>query len=437
MMEQLQRVLEEGEQLQRSFPYELPETGISGWASDLSAPLRNVKGEIIGIVGLIREITRRKKREDRIRESEEKFRLLVQALQEGIWTIDRDGYTTMVNPKMAEMLGYEVEEMAGVSVFSVIAPDSLEQAEKRIARGRNGIDDKFEINLQKKNGDTITALLGTSPLFDEEGRYNGSLGAVMDISDLKKARKELEEEKERAEESDRLKSAFLANMSHEIRTPLNAIIGFIDVVLLDVSFSHDVKESLENAKRSGNDLMRLMDDILDLAKLETGQVTPEIVPFSPATVLDNAAEKAKSLIGGSRKDIELTARVEKAEDIILRSDPKRLEQVLIYLIENAVKFTVAGNIEIGISAQEQEGTEIYVRDTGIGIPVEAQPHIFSPFRQADERVNREFSGLGLGLTIAHKLTALLGGTVRFESVPGEGTVFYVLLPYTEDNREGT
>jgi len=433
ILEALEKVLEDGRQTQKSFFYELPDTGVSGWASDMSAPLRDDSGKIIGVLSLIRDITAQKRAEIALQEQERKYRGLVQTVQEGIWTIDSDGFTTLVNPKLAEMLGYEAEEMMGKSAFSFLTPESKEEAEERFTHARNGINDKFELNLQKKNGESMTALLATTSLYDKKGRFNGSLGAVMDISDLKKAQEELEMEKERAEESDRLKSAFLANMSHEIRTPLNAIIGFIDLVLLDTSISREVKEYLESAKQGGNDLLRLMDDIIDLAKLETGQMSPNSTEFSPVTVLDNVAERGKSLIRESGKEIELIAHLEDADDILLKNDPERIEQMLMYIMENAVKFTDSGRIELGVSVTGERRLEIYVQDTGIGVPADAQPYVFYPFRQADEKESREFSGLGLGLSIAQKLSTLLGGYIRLDSAPGEGTVVYSCLPGAKDS----
>lgn len=231
----------------------------------------------------------------------------------------------------------------------------------------------------------------------------------------------------RAQESDRLKSTFLASMSHEIRTPLNAIIGFLDIVLSDEDVSDEHTEYLEHARQSGDVLLRILSDILDFSKIEAEELELESVDFSLKDLLVRVERLGSMLLKG--KNVVLDHILTEEADIVLYGDPYRLEQILINLVSNAIKFTDEGRVDFGVSLEGGELLRFYVKDTGSGIPEEKRDIIFQAFRQAEEKTTRKHGGTGLGLAITKRLIEKMGGTISFESELGKGTVFYFVLPF--------
>ncbi len=246
-----------------------------------------------------------------------------------------------------------------------------------------------------------------------------------------KARNELGLAKEKAEESDRLKSAFLANMSHEIRTPLNAIMGFSSLLLdFDID-SNDRKQFANIIHNNSTRLLSLMDEIFDIAQIESGLAQMQSEPCHINELLTSLVtffNLEKSLTG--KDDIQIRLRKSnKDAGFTILTDSKKLRQALFNLIENSLKYTKEGNIEIGYELRDNERVEFYVRDTGIGFPQEKLDVLFQRFRQADDSTTRQFGGIGLGLTLSQKFVELIGGEMRAESKPGIGSVFFITLPY--------
>lgn len=239
--------------------------------------------------------------------------------------------------------------------------------------------------------------------------------------------RELYEALEKVKESDRLKSTFLASMSHEIRTPLNAILGFLDIVLSEEGLKQEHRDFLSQAKKSGEILLQLINDILDFSKIEAEELKLEKMSFSVKDLLKSLETFAEVLI--KEKNIEIRATVPDEADLIIESDPYRLEQILINLISNAVKFTEEGLVEFGVGRKDSAMLEFFVSDTGTGIPEEKREIIFEAFRQAEEKTTRRYGGTGLGLAITKRLVEKMGGNISFTSVPGKGTTFYVILPF--------
>jgi PAS domain S-box-containing protein len=289
-------------------------------------------------------------------------------------------------------------------------------------------------------------LLGQIALANKPGGFSGGdLEIIQRLANTyavalyrHRSEQELLAAKEKAEEADKLKSIFLASMSHEIRTPLNAIIGFLDILLGDESFKGEQKEYLQEAKESGKLLLQLLGDVLDFSKIEADQMELEKTSFLLEDVLSRVHSMARMLISHKNSPIELI-RKDNSETIGVRlyGDPYRLEQVLINLFSNAVKFTDAGTVTYGVGVSitdEGNRVEIYVRDTGIGIPKEKQEIIFEPFRQAEMKTTRKFGGTGLGLAISKRLVEMMDGNLSFESEPGVGSTFSITLPL--DSRQG-
>lgn len=245
----------------------------------------------------------------------------------------------------------------------------------------------------------------------------------------KKVEEEMQNARKKAEESDKAKSEFLANMSHEIRTPMNAIIGYVDLMLRD-NVSKEHRQYLETLKDSGKLLLNLINDILDLSKIEAGQLVVEHIPFSLKELFDSAEHTAKAIISKAKKsNIHLVKKISDDIASYVYTDPIRLQQTLNNLLSNAVKFTNEGIIEFGVNLKEQSILKFYVKDSGIGVEEKDHHKIFEMFGQADASSTRERAGSGLGLAISKKIINLMSGEIGVESIPGKGSVFYFTLPY--------
>jgi two-component system, sensor histidine kinase and response regulator len=239
---------------------------------------------------------------------------------------------------------------------------------------------------------------------------------------------DLREAKERAETADRIKSAFLANMSHELRTPLNSIIGFTGILLQGLvgPLNEEQKKQLGIVRDSSTHLLELINDVLDISKIEAGQLEVEAEPFDLRASLEKTARVLRPL--ADKRGLALELQIA-AEVGTLTSDRRRVEQVLMNLVSNAIKFTEQGSVTVACSGNEAE-VEIQVRDTGIGIRAEDLGVLFQPFRQVDAGTARKYEGTGLGLSISKRMVELLGGRIQVESVWGEGSTFTVSLPLT-------
>jgi len=245
------------------------------------------------------------------------------------------------------------------------------------------------------------------------------------------AQKQLRVAKDKAEESDRLKSAFLANMSHEIRTPLNAIMGFSSLII-DAEIDKEERAQFLNViHNNSSKLLSLMDEIFDIAQIESGLMSMQHEPCLVNELLTSVVtffNLEKSVTG--KDDIQIRMRkANKDNGFMIYTDTKKLRQTLFNLVENALKYTNEGSIEIGYQLKENAMVEFYVRDTGIGFPQDRLDVLFQRFRQADDSSTRQYGGIGLGLTLSLKFVELFGGEMRAESKEGHGSVFYVSLPY--------
>jgi CheY-like chemotaxis protein len=271
----------------------------------------------------------------------------------------------------------------------------------------------------------------------------GILSVSNDITERKKIYQELIASKERAEESDKLKSAFLANISHELRTPLNAIIGFSTLI----AESGEDQETVTNSKiilNSGNHLLGLVEDILDISMIETGQLKTSYENVRLASVLNEVRDIIKGeILKANKTGIEFVLNIDPgAEELIIKTDRGRLMQVLINLLKNALKFTNEGQVAFGynrIIKDDKEFLKFYVKDTGIGIDKKYHEIIFNIFRQIDDTHTRKYGGTGIGLSIAKRIVEMFGGEIWVESEPGKGSVFYfsipLILPVGEQERK--
>ena len=265
---------------------------------------------------------------------------------------------------------------------------------------------------------------------------------VIIILDDLTERKEMERQfviaKSKAEEADQLKTAFLANMSHEVRTPMNAIIGFTDLLLNDKIKESERKEYLNLILQSGNMLVKIIDDIIDISKIESRQITICPVKFDISDFLSELHSVFREFIRKDEgKEIDLILNIDEDDDTVLVTDPHRLKQVFNNLLGNAQKFTSKGFIEFGFKSVDENHAYFYVKDTGIGIPSDKQHLIFDRFIQIEDCYTKEFGGTGLGLTITKNIITLMGGNIWVESESGNGTTFHFILPKNFGKEEVT
>jgi CheY-like chemotaxis protein/nitrogen-specific signal transduction histidine kinase len=239
--------------------------------------------------------------------------------------------------------------------------------------------------------------------------------------------RDLQKAKFKAEESDRLKTAFLANMSHEIRTPMNAIIGFSDLLNAELPADSVLTEYIIQIQNSGRLLIKIIDDILDIAKIEAGELNVAIEKCEINSLLDDLHQHYNGIVRINNLPIEITLRKDSSVPVYFHSDPYRIRQIINNLINNAIKFTSEGSIEFGYRI-ENETVCFFVKDTGIGIPAAKQDIVFERFRQVDESMTRKYGGTGLGLSIVKNLVGLLDGNIHLSSEEGRGSEFTFTIP---------
>ena len=393
-------------------------------------PLREADGTISGVMVLADEITDQVNARKAIEVSEKMFRVLTNNMPQKITNADAEGNIIFFNQQWLEDTGLTFDELVAGGWVKAIHPDDLEPMvnswEHFVATG-----DIFDVECRIKNkeGAYRWHLCRSVPVKDDLGKIIMWVGSKTDIHELKEA-------KSKAEEAMQAKQQFLSNMSHEIRTPMNAIIGFTNV-LLKSKLDKTQEEYLTAIKVSGDALLVLINDILDLAKVDSGRMTFEQIPFNLATSL--SAMLLLFDIKIKEKNLELVEQLDSAIPEIILGDPTRLRQIILNLVSNAVKFTEAGKITMCVALLKQDAEEVTleftVTDTGIGIHKNKLEHIFDDFGQAAYENSRLYGGTGLGLPIVRKLIEQQGGTIRVESELGKGSVFSFELSFAKTNQK--
>ncbi|MCW5871529.1 MAG: PAS domain S-box protein [Candidatus Eremiobacteraeota bacterium] len=394
-------------------------------------PMRDAAGRITHLVPSGLDITQRLATERARQADQDRFRALLNSTAEAIYGLDLQGRFTFANHSCLEMLGYDSDtELLGCDAHQKIHYLHLDGSPypasecpiQRALRNSQPVYAPKEY-LIRKDGSFMPVEMWAHPK-RIAGRITGCVVTYFDISERLRIAEELSQAKAAAESASQAKSDFLANMSHEIRTPMAAILGYVDILLRQVSEPDDV-ECLRVIQRNGVHLLEIINDILDLSKIEAGRLQLETVPLSLEVVLGEVMSLMN--VRAVEKNLQLSLDFEGAVPRTITSDPTRLRQVLMNLLGNAIKFTEEGSVALRVRMRDQHLLEISVRDTGIGISEEQLDQLFQPFTQADTSVTRRFGGTGLGLVISRKLIEMLGGTIEVSSQPGRGSIFRFTL----------
>jgi PAS domain S-box-containing protein len=386
-----------------------------------------------GFIAIYTDITERKLAEMKLRDDEERFRAIDAAAPVGLVIVDLGDHRILhLNPCFCELVGRRAEDLMGQTVEALFGdPERGRVLGELIARPNAT---RTEFRFERPDGTVCHAAVSSVDL-EFQGRA-AVIASLVDISDRVRAERELVEAKEAAESASRVKSAFLANMSHELRTPLNAIIGYSEILIEDAQDRGDdaTVADLSKIEGAGKHLLGLINDILDLSKIEAGRMDVYIEPVLLTRLLDEVRVIISPLLAKNGN----TLVVDCAPDLgSLRTDVTKLKQSLINLLSNAAKFTKNGTVTLRISREDLEdgrpGMALAVIDTGIGMDEEQLSRLFQAFTQADSSTTRNFGGTGLGLTITRHFCTMLGGSIGVSSTPGLGSTFTIRLPTETEN----
>jgi PAS domain S-box-containing protein len=362
-------------------------------------------------------------------ESRARNRAIVDNMVDGAIHIDGDGRLVALNGAAERMFGHDSDAIRGQPLSLLLTPEYRQQIETkiRLAAARPGteapLNAALEVQGLRRNGTVFPLYLAISEVI--MGNYPVFTGIARDLTETKRQMQELAETRDKAMAADRAKSQFLAVMSHEIRTPMNGVMGMLDL-LRDGNLTEQQLEFIDTAEKSSNVLLGIINDILDLSKIEAGKLDLQALDFNLATTIEEVAAMVAS--NARDKDVEVVSYVSSDVPQRVRGDPYRLRQVLTNLMGNATKFTKEGEVVVEARPQESSGNgtliRVEVRDTGIGISPEVAQRLFQPFSQADASTTRRFGGTGLGLVISKRLVEMMGGEIGVESTPGEGSTFW-------------
>ncbi|THB63348.1 MAG: response regulator [Desulfovibrio sp.] len=375
------------------------------------------------IEGFVMDVTAEKTAREALKQSEERFRRMLEATGEGFLFLDKELCIQEVNNALLKMFGYTREEVLGRTPLEFVTTETKKRLESGMAGGVEHAK-RFEAEYITKNGRILPALINSNGLLDDRGDIVGYVAFITDIAEIKRVETELRRAKVLAEEGSRAKSEFLARMSHEIRTPMNAVIGMAHLAL-QTELTARQNDYLSKILAASDSLLGIINDILDFSKIEAGKLDLDTAPFNLDEVLGSLANMIA--LKAEEKDIEILFPTDTNVPRSLVGDPLRLGQVLTNLATNAVKFTEHGEVVISTSVKERSPGKVVlafsVRDTGIGMSGEQVRGLFEPFQQADGSITRRYGGTGLGLSIAKRIVEAMGGEIKVASQEGRGSEF--------------
>jgi len=398
------------------------------WANLYTTTLNDSNGLIQEIIGMVEDITEKKKIHNEI-----KFQAdLINNVGQAVIATDLLGKVTYWNNAAEKIYGWSSSEAIGQNIVDLTpARQSNEQAIDILKKLSAGKTWAGEFYVRRKDGSSFPALVTDTPILDSNGELTGIIGISSDITERKHAEMELIEAKEKAEESDRLKTAFLNNVSHEIRTPMNAIVGFSGFLNDPDLKPNKRQEFTDIIIKSSEHLLAIIDDIIRIASIESGQEKIQKNEININLICDLIKDQFSSKANEKNVTLSLIPGLTGDEADII-TDATKLTQILTNLIGNALKFTHQGYINYGYKLKNSQ-LEFYVEDSGIGIPLDMQEKVFDRFRQIETTATRNFGGSGLGLSISKAYVEILGGKMWLTSEMGKGSVFYFTIPYKKTN----
>ena len=435
----------EGKKPDLAYSYRaLHKTGQYVWREDNAKFRYDADGNYLGCYVVCRDITERKKAESLLQESEEKFRLIAENTEDTIAVLDLDLTITYVSPSIKKLTSMSEDDVVFQKIDKILNAESLKKVKALFYKILPGEMDAtaqqqsyppIELEEYHQNGSVMWMELSFSFLKDANNKPIGLVTVTRDITGRKKIERELIAAKEKAEESDRLKTAFLNGVSHEIRTPMNGILGFASL-LKELDLSGDQKnEFIDSIEKSGNRMLETITTIVNTALIQSGEMLMSVSEINVNKLVKQALSRFKPESDEKGLQIWCNCPAE-TNELIIKTDEEKLNFILSHLIKNAIKFTDFGHVDFGFTLKkpklgepvEPSELEFFVKDTGIGIPENRQSAIFAPFEHSDIVNIRAFQGVGLGLSVSKAYIEMLGGNIRLESKEGEGSTFYFTIP---------
>lgn len=377
-----------------------------------------------------RDITKRKNSEELLRNNEEKYRNIIENMHLGLLEVDLNENIQYANDSFCEMSGFTSEELIGTCTLDIFPLNTNEIVKDKQYLRSKGILDTYEIQVKNKKNEPRWWLISGAPMYDQNGSQTGSIGIHLDISEQKKLQEQLIVAKMRAEESNIAKDKFLANISHELRTPVNGIIG-MSRSLARTTLLPEQKKYLHMLRSATDQLLIMLNDILDLAKIDAGKIHLDYRSFNLPAAIYKSIDVVQSR--AEEKGLSLRIQMDDSLSMVYVGEEKRLRQILINILSNAVKFTEKGYIQINCSKVSSSGKRdqvlIEITDTGIGMDDAFKERLFQKFAQEDENSSRHYGGTGLGLSISRELIELMGGRIEVSSIKNKGTTVSLLIPF--------
>lgn len=387
--------------------------------------------EEVFFCSFIQDISERKKVETKLRFQEEKYRNIIANINLGLIEVDTEEVIQFANQSFADMSGFEIDELIGLSAMETfVFGENLEVIKHKNLLRKNGISDVYQIPIRNKRGELRWWAVGGAPNYDDKGNLVGSIGIHLDVTEQKQMEMELESEKIKAQEASKAKEAFLANMSHEIRTPLNAIIGFLRE-LERQTLSDVQKKYVDNSSIASKHLLSIINNILDISKIEAGEMSLEVEDFILEDAINNVTTVMQPI--AAEKGLKLSSDISADTCKVFKGDILRLEQILFNLIGNSLKFTNQGTISLNCKVLKETNNFqelcISVSDTGIGMEQSFADSIFNKFSQEDRSITRKFGGTGLGMAITRELVQLMNGHITIHSQKNVGTTINIIAQF--------
>lgn len=362
-------------------------------------------------------------------ESDKFYKILLQSADDGISFYDSDWKLKFANSAFYSLIGYDIQSYHSASPGDFIHPDDIDYISNRLEALKNKGFHESELRLRHKDGHYLNLLSRSVTVRGENGEILGALSISRDITNLKLVHEDLLKANLEAETSNRLKTSFLANISHEIRTPLNSVVGFSNLLLSNDITQQAKEEYIEHINHNSEKLLQVIGDIIDLSRLESSQIAITYEETSVNEIVNEVIKEALQVIRRNEKPILLNVMNLLADNVdLIFTDKIWLKRVLSHLMDNAVKFTMCGSVELSYY-KENENLLFKIKDTGIGIDKENLSRIFEEFRQEIDGHHRPFEGLGIGLTLAKEVVERMGGKIFVESEKGVGSEFSFSIPY--------